>query len=409
MKPVVVLAVLLLLPAVAYGEQLDTLIIDPESIRHVPQSCSCVAFRLDDIQDYFTREAQMDIIKLFNKENATLTLGVIGGFLHDDQDLIKFLQNSTYNMEIANHGWVHSDHSRMTIDEQQNSLIKTNERIEELFGIEVKTFIPPENPFNNDTLAAMRQIGLTHLSGSIFVKSDEPPYPLKNGDSIFHFPQTAFVSNVDPSTGIWTVYSNEQVLEMIHSSIDKYGFAVVVIHPVVYYEKGVSGYVYQKQDIEPLHDLLKEVKKKLKLVTISEINKQEWIPKDVPRDMKLYHHTVSWNGTDILITSSEDISVEVGEGSLVLKNEDVWVKPFILLIPENFMQEEPLVIVHDKILPTMNWFDSTNKIWVVYVDPPRSVGTLHVVPEFLLALLVSVATAFALYLVLSRRPDLTVL
>ena len=170
----IVLAVLLLLPAMASGENLGTSIIDPESIRHAPQSCSCVAFRLDDVQDYFSREAQMDMVRLFNEENATLTLAVIGGFLHDDQELIKFLQNSTYNMEIANHGWVHSDHTQMTIAEQQNSIIKTNEHIKELFGVEAKTFIPPENPFNNDTLTAMREIGLTHLSGSIFVKADGP-------------------------------------------------------------------------------------------------------------------------------------------------------------------------------------------------------------------------------------------
>jgi peptidoglycan/xylan/chitin deacetylase (PgdA/CDA1 family) len=409
MKYGVVLAVLLLLPAMAHGEQVDTSIIDHESIQRAPESCKCVAFRLDDVQDYFAREAQMDVIKLFNEENATLTLAVIGGFLYDDKELIDFIQNSIYNVEIANHGWAHSDHARMTINEQRDSIIKTNERIRELFGVEAKTFIPPENPFNNDTLTVMREVGLTHLSGSIFVKADEPPYPLRDGESILHFPQTAFVNNVDPATGIWTVYPNDQVLEIIRSSIAKYGFSVVAMHPVAYYKKEVSGYIYQEQDMEPLRDLLIEVKKEFKLVKISEIDKEGWIPKDVPRNMKLYYHTVSWNGNDVAIASSEDIDVEVEGGSLILKNEDIWVKPFMILIPENFMQKEPIVIAHDMVLPTMSWFDSINKMWVVYVDPPRYMKALHVVPEFPLGLLVSVASAFALYLVVSRRLDLTVL
>ncbi|MEM2760657.1 MAG: polysaccharide deacetylase family protein [Nitrososphaerales archaeon] len=247
----------------------------------IPYSCKCVAFRLDDVQDYFTRDAQKDLINMFLDEHAPLTIGIIGGYLHEDRDLIEFLQNavSKGSIEVANHSWNHKDHSVMAFDEQQDSIVKTNERIEELFGVRPKTFIPPENAFNEQTLVVMQQNGLTHISGSVFTRPDRPPYPLKDGDSIFHFPQTAFVSNVDTPTGKWTVLANEQVLERIRKSVDLHGFAVVSMHPVAYYDRDGSNYIYEKERIEALRDLLRELKKEFAMVTISEIDKQGWIPK----------------------------------------------------------------------------------------------------------------------------------
>jgi peptidoglycan/xylan/chitin deacetylase (PgdA/CDA1 family) len=216
----------------------------------VSSSCNCVAFRLDDIQDYFMRDAQKDLIRMFVEENVTLTIGVIGGFLNNDTDLIHSIQGdvNTGLIEVANHGWVHTDHSKMTYNEQLDSILKTNKQIKYLFGVDAKTFIPPENPFNNDTLSVMRATGLTHLSGSIFFDSDAPPYPFKDGDAVFHFPQTAYVSDVD-AAGVWKIFPNDKILAMIKSSVDTYGFAVVSMHPVAYYNRQGSKYIYNQESL----------------------------------------------------------------------------------------------------------------------------------------------------------------
>ncbi len=120
------------------------------------------------MQDYWAKEAQMDLIRTFLNENASLTIGVIGGSLNDDKQLIRFIQNSTTAglIEVANRGWIYSDHSAMTIHEQKNYIAKTNERIRSLFGVEATTFLPPYDRFNNYTLSVMQEIGLTHLSSS---------------------------------------------------------------------------------------------------------------------------------------------------------------------------------------------------------------------------------------------------
>src|SRR5574341_533686 len=74
-------------------------------------SCNCVAFRLDDIQNYFLNNAQVEIINTFQKNNANLTVGVIGNYFGEDPVITNFLkerlENGTPKIEIANHGWNH--------------------------------------------------------------------------------------------------------------------------------------------------------------------------------------------------------------------------------------------------------------------------------------------------------------
>lgn len=529
------------------------------TLQEVPHSCNCVAFRLDDIQDHFTRDAQKDLIDMFLTEKVPLTIGVIGGYLHDDNDLIQFLQKavSSGTIEVANHSWDHKDHSAKTSNEQKDSIVKTNERIKELFNTPIKTFIPPENAFNDDTLSAMKAAGLTHLSGSMFVRADTPPYPLKDGDSIFHFPQTSFVSNVDTSTGKWEIFTNERVLEMISASTKQYGFAVVSIHPVAYYDKQDSKYVYHKETMEPLQTLLKQVKKEFNVVKISEIDKQRWIPKDLKetlitnfgaghgfgkqsvegkqiddttdfatgsqslklttggdgqavftrktnispamdftgkflkvwikvndtskinelrititsdefttyKNYRIYEdgisfndlrsnqwneiiltsstsdergtpdisnvntiqlrvadmgsgavsvwfnglalvelvdtyenlhmsdHVVSWKGTDATISSSADINFRVSQEELFLqKTGESWEEPILMRVPKSMVPQEPIVMVENTMLPTMSWLDPKTRVWIVYVDPPQSAESVHVVPEFDLTVLVLALT-----------------
>lgn len=72
--------------------------------------CGCVAFRLDDIQDYFLREAQMEVINVFDRKDASLTVGVIGNYFGGDAALVHFVRDKAANnpsFEVANHGLNH--------------------------------------------------------------------------------------------------------------------------------------------------------------------------------------------------------------------------------------------------------------------------------------------------------------
>lgn len=120
MSVIVIMALLVFIPfsvsvhtSVAQGP-------DAES-GEAPISCSCVAFRLDDIQDYFVTKAQMAVITTFEQNNASLTVGIIGNHYGNDSAITGFLQDklvrdydSGFSIEIANHGWNHEDFSRLT-------------------------------------------------------------------------------------------------------------------------------------------------------------------------------------------------------------------------------------------------------------------------------------------------------
>lgn len=348
------------------------------ALRPAPSSCGCVAFRLDDIQDFFTREAQIDVIKMFLEEAVPLTVAVIGGSLHDDGELIQFLRDATSaGVEVANHGWIHSDHTAMSPEEQRESIARTNDRIKTLFGVDARTFIPPENPFNQETLAAMREVGLTHLSGSLFLKADPPPYPLKNGDRVFHLPQTAFVNNL--GQGVWRTFPAERVLEMVRFSISEFGFAVVVMHPVGFYDRTDAGYVYHRLLLEPLRELLRAVKREFKVVPLGEIDRAEWLPGHVPRDLRLREYTVSWAGTLVPIASSAKVEAEVrGERLVARRVGGEWGRPFLLLVPDAIVPRGPLLAAEGEPLPILRWFNPQSRMWIVYADPPPSATSLEV-------------------------------
>ncbi len=339
-----------------------------------PRSCNCIAFRLDDVQDYFVRSAQIDLISMFIEEEVSLTIGAIGGFLKDDEDFIQFLNDSvkTGLIEVANHGWTHIEHSKMSLDDQRNSILETNKNIQQLLGVEAKTFIPPENSFNEDTLSIMREAGLTHLSGSIFTRADEPPYPLKNGDMIFHFPQTAYVSNVDTPSGIWTIFPNDVVLKMIRSSLKNYGFAVVVMHPVAHYDVQDGNYIYNKETLDSVKELLRTVKNEFKIVKISNIDKQGWIPFSDHMDETIFAYFVPIRGDYAIGASVSDLTLNVQDDEILLgTSNNAWEKPLLLLFPSSLILGQPNLTFGNIPIPKMQWFESNTGIWVIYLDPPQ--------------------------------------
>ena len=93
-------------------------------------SCKCVAFRLDDIQDYFLNQPQMEVIKTFERKNVSLTVGVIGNSFGNDVVLTDFLKktllNDENNLEVANHGWNHEDFTLFDKDQQSALLSNSN-------------------------------------------------------------------------------------------------------------------------------------------------------------------------------------------------------------------------------------------------------------------------------------------
>lgn len=238
--------------------------------------CNCVAFRLDDVQDYSLTQAQMKVIDVFQEKNADLTIGVIGGLIGEDNNIIGFikekLQNSNTVLEIASHSWNNSPMTSFSKEKQDTTIKNTNEQLKKIFGVIPTVFIPPENVYSQDTIDVLKSNNFTHLSSSF--NYDFPPFPL-SGSSFFRFPQGAQTAVFDTESNLWIIEERETIVDDVISSINNHGYAVVMMHPPDFSlnDNGIYRNNFNEKQINELELLIDDIRNLgLKIVPISEIN-----------------------------------------------------------------------------------------------------------------------------------------
>ncbi len=190
-------------------------------------NCNCVAFRLDDVQDYYNHDGQIAAIQLFHDNNETLTIGVIGEVIGQDKELVQFLQENQNTVEFANHGWRHEDFSVLSTEEQSMLMRETNAKITELFGAKPVTFIAPFNRVNKGTSEAANQNGMTVISAD--EKADHPEDD--NISRIYHLPVNANVSDFDNAKSVWKDFGNKIILSDAMKGVKRDGYAMIMVHP----------------------------------------------------------------------------------------------------------------------------------------------------------------------------------
>lgn len=237
-------------------------------------SCSCIAFRFDDVQNGWLSFVQLEIIQKFRGQNIPLTIGIMGnelrGYMATYVKEITNEANST--IEIANHGWLHEDFTTIDKKTQSQLMQKTNKKIFEVTGKTPSIFIPPFNVFNNDTIKAMKENNFTHFSSSVV--NSQPPYPLKKSD-LYHFPETATTGTISSELNLFEGLSHKETLKDIQASQNIFGFSVVVMHPQEFsiIKNGAYSDQIDPNQIHELDLLINEIQKSnLKIVFLSQIN-----------------------------------------------------------------------------------------------------------------------------------------
>jgi len=217
-----------------------------------------------------------------------------------------------------------------------------------------------------------------------------------------------FASHYNGTAGEWKRLPNEELLDMIRASVKSNGFAVVSIPPVAHYSKNFT--TYMSETTEDIRTLLKDVKKEFKIVKTNEIDRQGWIPENVVGEKDLYQHTLELGREKIIIGSSADIDIEAREGKFfITRKGDTWDKPLLLWIPKAHVAQEPVIFANGSVLPSMKWYDPGSETWIVYVDPPKSIESIHVIPEFGPAVFLFAAMfAFLLFMITIRRPRISI-
>jgi peptidoglycan/xylan/chitin deacetylase (PgdA/CDA1 family) len=239
----------------------------------------------------------MEIINTFEQENATLTIGVIGNSFGDDLFYVIFLKekiarfndgNSTFMIEVANHGWNHEDFTRFDKEEQSALIKQTNEKIQNILGVRPTVFIPPYNALNDNTIDALLEndihfvsanvtsylslvrVGYQNESDSNFNGQAAP-----NTDTILHFPSSAVTGDLNADDTGWLGYSHYATFESVNASVNERGYAVVTMHPMEFSLR--NGTIFQNrvdhEQIQELRLLIQDIRTAgFKIVTISQID-----------------------------------------------------------------------------------------------------------------------------------------
>ena len=166
--------------------------------------CSCnlsaqnisIVFRYDDFR-LVNDSTNEKLVLLLHKYNIPVTLGVIPcdvneNFVMDKNYLfLDYLKKSVHNgsVEIALHGL---NHNRMTsygefaglsLEEQTRRIKKGKVLLDSVLNDNLKTFIPPWNSHDENTIKALKTNKIFIVSSSIYdVWSEEVYYPMSTED-----------------------------------------------------------------------------------------------------------------------------------------------------------------------------------------------------------------------------------
>ncbi|MBT8251521.1 MAG: DUF2334 domain-containing protein, partial [Nitrosopumilus sp.] len=153
-------------------------------------SCNCIAFRLDDVQDYWLNDVQIKIIKTFLDKNTPLTVGILANAFGNDQKLTNFVKENIIEnggkIEVATKGIGLTPFTNLNKNEQNQNLKESLDLIEEKLDTRSKIFIPPDNKFNSDTYEILEENKITHISTSL-IAGETPPFEFQN-QKIYRFP-----------------------------------------------------------------------------------------------------------------------------------------------------------------------------------------------------------------------------
>jgi len=243
-------------------------------------SCNCISFRLDDVQDYFLADTQIEIINLFAEKNLPLTVGVIGGTIGSDERITSILKANLEknNIEIANHSWNNDVITSVNTNIQEDNITKTNDSISEIFGVTPKVFIPPENLYDQNTIEILKKNGFTYLVSHIEEKSE--PYI---DDDLFHIVPAITETGKLVDSIRWEIREKEYIKEKIIQSLNQKGYAIIMMHPQEFSINDEGGlYIPNQKSLSELSLLLDEISQfDAKVVKISEVKPSEEIIKEI--------------------------------------------------------------------------------------------------------------------------------
>jgi hypothetical protein len=117
-----------------------------------------VVIRVDDIQDYAFREAQLFLLNDSIKNQFPFSLAVIPGMFGQDEEVVQAVRSAVnFDCEVTAHGWMHEDLSTLSVETQLDLLNQARTRISQVLNYDTEAWWRPCLEFNQETILAMQQ------------------------------------------------------------------------------------------------------------------------------------------------------------------------------------------------------------------------------------------------------------
>src|SRR5689334_15116266 len=230
--------------------------------------CKCVVFRLDDVNSDFLTKVQINLMDQFISQNQSISLGLIMHRIDPASAVVEKVKEGKQKglFELDLHGWDHVDYSQLSKEEQLGTLQQASDKMNTIFGQRSQVFIPPYNKFNGDTIGVLQSVGVRIFSSD--TSADKNPYFVANGMNegrsdvtLYHLPaMTSFKD--DNGNGTWIKVPIQTILNDVDDSVNRYGYAVVLLHPQNFakMENNVFVDTVDENEIKDLSLLISQIK-----------------------------------------------------------------------------------------------------------------------------------------------------
>ena len=249
--------------------------IDSNTYQTTPGPCKCVVFRLDDVNSEYLTKVQLSIMDQFISKNQSISLGLIMHRIDPTSAIVEKIKEGKQKglFELDLHGWDHVDYAQLSQEEQLGTLQQANDKMNTIFGQHSQVFIPPYNKFNGDTIGVLQSIGVRIFSAD--TSTDRTQYFIANGMNtgksdlvLYHLPaMTSYKS--DNGNGTWIKVPIKTISSYVNSDINKFGYAVILLHPQNFAKLENNQFVdtVDENEINDLSSLMDSIKSKNQHIT----------------------------------------------------------------------------------------------------------------------------------------------
>lgn len=242
--------------------------------------CKCVIFRLDDVNSEYLAKVQLSIMNEFISKNQSISLGLIMHRIDSASPIVEKIKEGKQKglFELDLHGWDHVDYTQLSQEEQLGTLQQANDKMTSIFGQHSQVFIPPYNKFDGDTIGVLRSVGVRIFSAD--TSTDRASYFVANGVNasrtnlvLYHLPAvTSFKS--DNGNGTWIKIPIQTILSEADRNINRYGYAVILLHPQNFAKLENNQFVdiTDENEIKDLSSLIDSIKSQnLQITTFANV------------------------------------------------------------------------------------------------------------------------------------------